>query len=98
MTQLAAVVSPDEAPEAHADGRVALVSADGEDVNSAPVGIKTRASGCNIEISIDRSVTLRGVGRMSAVEVRGSHGERYIFKPLPVTLYAGDRVVASPGW
>jgi hypothetical protein len=90
--------APSEPDGGGVDGLVVLVAASGQEADTAPARIRTRAHGWDVDLTIDRSVTLYGVGEMAAVELRGPRGERYISYPFPVILFGGDRVLVTPAW
>lgn len=98
MTQLSALIAPEEAPAADADGEVLLIADNGDVAASAPVGLKTRACGWEVDLTIDREVTLTAVGHMRAVEVRGAGGQRYIRISVDLHLNSGDLVTVLPDW
>lgn len=98
MTQFSAIIAPEGAPASDADCRVVLLTDGGAIADSAPVGLKTRATGSRLEITIDREVTLTAAGRMQGVEARGPRGQRYLWAELDLEMDTGDLVTVHPGW
>lgn len=98
MTQFSTIIAPEEAPSSDADCRVVLIADSGAIVASAPVGLKTSVTGGRLDLTIDRSVTMTAVGRMQAVEVRGTRGQRYLGASLTLEMDPGDLFTVDPAW